>query len=138
MYNYTILEHTADLGVNVRAESHEELFKCSANAMFDLISDIRFVRPITSFNISLSDLDMDALLRNWLAELLYYFHSKAMLFCVFDIKKLDSGSIISIVSGEKIDKTRHELKHEIKAVTFHSLKIIESNNMIKTDIIFDV
>jgi SHS2 domain-containing protein len=54
------------------------------------------------------------------------------------IKELTDNKIISIAKGEKIDTKRHNLKHDIKAVTFHGLKIEAKGETLATDIIFDV
>jgi SHS2 domain-containing protein len=135
---YRLIEHTADLGIDVWGNSMEELFAHSASAMFDIISDIVSIHPINSFYIKSKGIDTEDLLKNWLSELLYCFHVKDILLSGFDIEKMSDKSVISVASGEKRDKNRHVLKHEIKAVTYHGLKIIEKDNRLQTNIIFDV
>jgi SHS2 domain-containing protein len=138
MGNYKLLEHTADLGVTVYGKGCKELFENAAFAMYDLISDIRFIHSLVVLRVKSEGIDKDELLKNWLSELLFYFHIKDMLLSSFDVEKINDKSIISVVSGEKRDKKRHTLKHEIKAVTYHSLKIIKKDNKFQTNIIFDV
>ena len=138
MRYYKLLEHTADLGVTAWGGSIKDLFINSACAMYDIISDIQFVDPLIPFHVKADGLDKDELLKNWLSELLYYFHVKNMLLGKFDIEHISDNNIISLVSGETIDKKRHSLKHEIKAVTYHNLKITKKGNRFQTDIIFDV
>jgi SHS2 domain-containing protein len=135
---YKLIEHTADLGITVWGKSLKELFANAACALYELISDTHLIRPVTSFHIKVDALDRDDLLKNWLSELLYYFHVKDILLSRFEIESINDNSVISIVSGEKIDKARHPLKHEIKAVTFHGLKIMKHSSRLQTDIIFDV
>ncbi len=135
---YKSLEHTADLGIRVWGKDIKSLFINSASAMYDLIVDAKTVRPVKSIKIIVKAQDRDELLKNWLSELLYYFHVKETIFCRFDIVKLDKKNVASIAIGEKIDKSRHSLKHEIKAVTFHGLNIHKIDNRISTDIIFDI
>jgi SHS2 domain-containing protein len=138
MGNYKLLEHTADLGVTVYGKGCKELFENAARAMYDLVSDIRFIRPLVVFRVKSEGIDKDELLKNWLSELLSYFHIKDILLSGFGIEKISDKSIISVVSGEKRDEKRHTLKHEIKAVTYHGLKIIKKGNRLQTNIIFDV
>lgn len=138
MKYYELLEHTADLGIKVWGDDLKELFIHSASAMYELIADIDAVKPAVSVEVEAEAQDKDELLKNWLSELLYYFNVKDMLFCEFSIKELDERRIASVAKGEKIDKKRHALIHEIKAVTFHSLKIEKEDNSYITDIIFDV
>lgn len=138
MKNYELLEHTADLGIRVWGTDLKGLFINSASAMYELIADIRVVRPTISFDVKAEAQDKDELLKNWLSELLYYFHVKNILFSKFMIKDLTEKNIISIAKGEEIDKKRHTLKHEIKAVTYHNLKIEKKGRRFITDIIFDI
>lgn len=138
MNYYELLEHTADLGIKVWGADLKKLFIHSASAMYGLIADIDSVKPAVSIEVKVEAQDKDELLKNWLSELLYYFHVKETLFSEFLIKELDEKRIVSVAKGEKIDKKRHTLRHEIKAVTFHNLKIEKKDNRYITDIIFDV
>ncbi len=135
---YKLIEHTADLGINVRGDSTDSLFINSASAMFDLIAGIEFIKPVKAVKVAADAKDIDELLKNWLSELLYFFNVKNTLFSGFEIEKLSDESIISIAKGENIDKNRHNLKREIKAVTFHNLGIRRQGDNFSTDIIFDV
>lgn len=138
MKNYELLEHTADLGIKVWGANLKELFINAASAMYELIADIDSVKGVVSIEVKADAQDRDQLLKNWLSELLYHFHVKDILFSEFLIKELDDKKIISVAKGEKIDRARHDLKHEIKAVTFHNLKIEEEDGKLATEIIFDV
>lgn len=138
MEYYELLEHTADLGIRAWGKDMSSLFINSASAMYDLIADIGSIKPSIPFEVEIEAQDRDGLLRDWLSELLYYFHTKDILLGEFIVKSLDDRHIISTAKGEKIDKNRHDLKHEIKAVTFHNLKILEKEGKFITEIIFDV
>jgi SHS2 domain-containing protein len=137
MKYYRLLEHTADIGINVWGDSLEDLFEHAAGAMYSLITDINTVRPLMSLAIDMQASDKDELLRNWLSELLYYFHAKEILLSGFAIESLSETGICSFASGEKFDQSRHVLKHELKAVTFHNLHILQKKPGFQTDIIFD-
>lgn len=138
MGSYKLLEHTADLGIRVWGRDLKSLFINSASAMFELIAGIDSIKPANAVEITADAADRDELLKNWLSELLYHFHVKETLFSRFEIRELDDNSVISVARGEKIDKDRHKLKREIKAVTFHGLDIHRQENILSTDIIFDV
>ncbi|MDD5504575.1 MAG: archease [Candidatus Omnitrophica bacterium] len=135
---YKYIEHTSDLGIRVWGRDIKSLFTNSAFAMYDIISDVSLVRPVRSFFIRSKGMDRDELLRNWLSELLYCFHGKGLLLAEFNVIRLNKTDILSRVSGERCLSSRHRLKREIKAVTYHNLKIIKRNNKFHTDIIFDV
>jgi SHS2 domain-containing protein len=138
MEYYEMLEHTADLGIRVWGKGLKELFINSASAMYSLIADLDSVKKATSIDVKTEAQDRDELLRNWLSELLYYFNTKEMLLSGFVIKELDDRKIVSVASGENMDTKRHNIKHEIKAVTFHRLNIKEKDGNLMTEVIFDV
>jgi SHS2 domain-containing protein len=135
--SYRQITHTADIGVTVWGNSLKELFLHAACAMYDIVTDIGTVRHEIYLPVSIEASDKDELLRNWLSELLHYLHIKDTLFSAFEITTLNNNCIESVVSGEKIDRSRHVLKHEIKAVTFHNLHIMQTKSGFQTDIIFD-
>jgi SHS2 domain-containing protein len=135
---YNQIDHTADLGIVVWGVSCKQLFENAASAMYDLISDLRAIKPLVLFHVKAEGIDKDELLKNRLSELLYYFHVKNILLCKFDINSLVDHAVESTVYGEVTDKRRHVLKHEIKAVTYNSLKIVKKADKLQTNIIFDV
>ncbi|MBN1405179.1 MAG: archease, partial [Candidatus Omnitrophica bacterium] len=103
-----------------------------------LIADLKKVSSKDIIFIEAKAQDVNELLRNWLAELLYYFNAKDIIFCDFKIIKLTDNYIKSQATGEKLDKNKHTLFHEIKAVTFHGLNIEKQKNILTAEIIFDI
>ena len=78
---YETFEHTADVGIRVRAAGLAEVFAEAARAMFSLVVvNLDDVRASQSAAISLEAEEPDALLRLWLAELLYTFCVRRLVF----------------------------------------------------------
>ncbi len=75
---------------------------------------------------------------NWLSELLYIFNREKIYFEHFKILSLNNNSIEAEASGVNIDLYQSSLYREVKAVTFHNLKIEEDVNGFSCVIIFDV
>jgi SHS2 domain-containing protein len=73
-----------------------------------------------------------------LSELLYRYNSKKIIFKEFLIDKLSENSISARAQGEKWDLKRHRLKAEIKAVTYHELRVKKVKNHWQGRVIFDV
>lgn len=138
MQKYRLLNHTADFGIEVWGKTLDELFINAATGMYELIADLKKVLPENTISFEIKAQDKNELLRNWLAELLYYFSVKDIIFCKFKIIKLNDNYIKSQAMGEKINQKKHTLFHEVKAVTFHNLNIEEKNGTLTTEIIFDV
>ena len=135
---YEVLDHTADLRIQVYADSLTGLYIHAAAAMYELIADIGCVKPATSVSVISQGQDRDDLLHNWLSELLYFFTAKGILLSKFDIKRLTENRIVSNVRGEQIDSSRHSLKHDIKAITYHDMHISDNKGKFQTNIVFDV
>ena len=115
----------ADLAFEVEAESLEELFSLSAQALFDAMVELEDVRPEEEVRISLSSEKLDNLLFDWLAELVYQKDVEAQLFSHFEVAITENGSakLEGRAKGEPIDPSRHRLKTDVKAITYHMFKL---------------
>jgi len=135
---YEEFEHTADLGIRVYGNSLEGLFSNSAWAMMDLITDLKGVKEDKSLDISLKAEDKESLLVRWLEEVLYYLEVKGIIFKSFEVKLDGEKRLKAEASGEDFEEGRHILTKEIKAVTYHTLEIKQSDSNWQAQIIFDV
>jgi len=116
-------EHTADLGLRIRAGDLPGLFAEAGRALFSaIVEDLGSVRPASELQLSIEAEQLDHLLRDWLAELLYRFHAEHMLFSQFDVA-LDGTALTATARGEPVDPDRHTIEGELKAVTYHGLKV---------------
>lgn len=132
------LDHTADVGLVVRAGSLEELFARAAWAMFSIVTDPATVQPREKSLLSVQATDREALLVRWLSELNYRHITEHRLFSRFDLLALTDQALQAEVWGEKIDLAHHLVYTEIKAITFHGLQIAEAAEGWKAQIIFDL
>ena len=138
MKRYKLLDHTADIGIITSGKSLPEAFSNAAYAMFDIITDIEKVQEKRSFHIHVSAANIEDLLVVWLDELLYRYDVERLLFRRFVIEDMNEQSLQATVSGERIDLSRHEIKTEIKSVTYHQLKVEKADDDWKIQVIFDI
>ena len=138
MGQYEFINHTADLGIKVRGLSLKELFENAARAMFDLIVDLDTVKTRNQITIEIKGDELEELLANWLRDILYRYNGDEYLLKEFKIEKISPEGLKARVRGEKLDMSRHSLKREIKAVTYHDLKIKKLNHEWQAQIIFDI
>lgn len=135
---FEVLEHTADLGLRVRAADRDELFAEAARALFSILvvnlGDVRGVQ-IKTFNIE-GEND-DYLLFDWLAELLYTFDTEHVLLSQFDVQVTDD-EVRATCRGEPIDTSRHDLDHEVKAITYHGLRVEQVADGWLAEVIVDI
>lgn len=135
---YKITDHTADIGIEVRGDSLPDLFRNAALALFDLMVFTDRIETVIKKNVTAAAEDPQALLVAWLSELLYLFDTQALLVREAEIMTLDSNRIEARVRGETFDRAKHRTKREIKAVTYHHLKIEKNNSHFTARIIFDL
>ena len=136
--DYEILDHTADVCIRVFGKSLDELFENAARAMMELITDREKINPSQEIEIEVRGETKEELLVHWLQEILFLHEVKKMVFKDFRLNLISETHAKGKVIGEKIDIDKHELSFDIKAVTYHNLKIEPINDKLKVDIVFDV
>jgi len=137
MVKFEIIDHTADVGIVAHGGSVEEVFVNAAYGMFSLIAEIDEVAEVNRHEIVAEAPDQEELLVTWLNELLYLFDADNLIFRRFEITNLGQEKLRAVAYGEKVDPSRHKLKTEVKAATYHLLKL-EKDNGFRARIIFDV
>jgi SHS2 domain-containing protein len=135
---YDLFEHTADLGLRVRAADLDTLFAEAAACLFSaIVENPADIRPETPVTFELAGDDREFLLFDWLKELLYRFDGEHLLFGRFEVRVTDRG-LTGTARGEPLDPTRHVLLHEVKAITYHGLKMERTDDGWLAEIIVDI
>jgi len=118
-------DHTADVGLRVTGADLDDLFRTAAEGVFDyVVANREAVRPVATEAFRLEAEDAGELLAAWLGELIFRSETGHTLYARFDVKVAEDGrSLAAEVAGEPIDRDRHELDHEVKAVTRHGLEL---------------
>ena len=137
MIRFEVIDHTADVGIVAYGKDLKEAFANAAFGMFSLIANLEKVRGSISREIDVQSTDQEALLVDWLNELLYLFDVEHIIFKRFEITALSQKKLKAKVYGEKIDTSRHQLKTAVKAATYHMLKI-EKNKGVRVQLILDI
>lgn len=138
MKPYEEIPHTADVALRIYGKDLNELFKNAACGMFDIIADLEGLKSSVSVNFNLKAPSEEELLVSWLDELLYNFYTKGIIFFEFQIDLLTENHLVAKAHGRHIGENRNRLKREIKAATFHDVKIKETADGLSVDIVFDV
>ena len=135
---FETFDHTADLGLRMRAADLDALFAEAALALFStLVEDLATVLPRELMKIELTGSDREYLLFDWLKELLFRFEGEHWLFSRFAVKVRDDG-LTGEAWGEPLDRGRHPLSHEVKAITYHGLKVELSPDGWLAEVIVDI
>lgn len=138
MKKYRMIDHTADIAVEVYGETLAALFANSAAALFDIILGDSKIEPHVAEAVRVSANDQEQLLVTWLSEFIYLFDTKRLVFSKFDLDRLTDTRLEGTAAGEAFDPMRHRIHTEIKAVTYHGLKIEKKGPLYTTAIVFDI
>ena len=131
-------EHTADLGLRIRAADLETLFVEAAQALFEtIVADLTTVRPRQKLEVHVNQEDDEYLLFDWLRELLYHFDSEHLLLGRIEVQ-IKNGNLSGTAWGEPLDRSRHELEHEVKAITYHGLRVEQTGDGWLAEVIVDI
>jgi SHS2 domain-containing protein len=133
-------DHTADVGLRVHGSDLDDLFRTAAEGVFDYIvvnrADVRGDEPES---IALTADSPEELLAVWLNDLIFRSETKHRLYSRFEPRVSDDGrSLQAQIRGEPIDRDRHVLDHEVKAVTHHGLMLQREGSGWLAELILDI
>ena len=138
--SYKFVDHTADIAVEIKADSIEELFVESAYAFKAAVVEPDKEKGGVSYNLKLNSHSLEALLVNFLNELNFRLISKKKIFNNVNGLKIhqknDDYSLECVLLEHNVDEDN--IKTEIKSVTYHQMEIKKINGTYSTKIIFDI
>jgi SHS2 domain-containing protein len=135
---YEQFEHTADLGLRIRAADLDTLFAEAAQALFAaIVEDLGSVQPRHMVEVRLPPDDLEYLLFDWLKALLFHFDAEHLLLGRFAVH-VDADGLVGKAWGEPLDRSRHELEHEVKAITYHGLRVEKIGAEWEAEVIVDI
>lgn len=135
MEKFRLLNHDADIRIEVFGASRQELFQNAAIGIFSLLTDPAHVRPVIEKNITVYG--NGELLVNFLNELLFVWDVDRFIPAEVVVDFVENG-LNARLKGENFDDGRHFIQLEMKAVTYHNFSITEENDVYKATFVIDV
>jgi SHS2 domain-containing protein len=129
------IEHTADRALKIYGSDLKELLQNAAAGMNSLLdpeyeaSD----RPEEK-SVELEAMDAESLLVEWLSELAYWAEAEMLVFHKIDLHSVSPTHVKATIYGRRAAG----LEKHIKAVTYHNLAIIKTNEGLTATVVFDV
>lgn len=123
---FRILDHPADLGIEAFGRTIEEAFEQAAAALISIILEPSSIQHQESKTIEITAEDREQLLVKWLTEVLYLYDGEGFVGKDFKISELRPTYLKATIYGGKFDPKRYITKLDVKAVTYHQLNVIES------------
>ena len=132
------IEHTADLAIEAEGETPAELFTAAAEGLYALIADPVDIEAKQAISVSATGDSWEELLQAWLSELLAQFNLRGFIVKKCAVTRIECGAVDATVEGEPLDLKRHRFHTEIKAVTYHDLRVCQDGGKWRAHVIFDV
>jgi SHS2 domain-containing protein len=132
---FVVVEHMADWALRVYGRDLADLLANAAMGMaYLMVGDLAAVPLDEKRTVVLDAFDAETLLVDWLSELAYWAEDEQLVFREFGLSEVTERHLSAVVRGGKAA----ELQKHIKAVTYHDLEIVESDEGLTTTIVFDV
>lgn len=115
-------EHQADIGVRGIAPTLAQAFEQAALALTAVIIEPDKVAASRSLKVDCEAPDTELLLTEWLNQLIFLMATEHMLFSRFTVS-IDNHHLHATISGEPLERERHQPTVEIKGATFTALSV---------------
>ena len=135
---YRQMPHTADLAWRLWGKDLPELFENAGRALSATLTDRRYLRGRVTREVSLTSVDREALLVDWLNHLLYLFDLDGFLGRDFQVESLTPERLKARVTGESFDPARHPSRTGVKAATFHQLSVVPVKDGWEATVVLDL
>ena len=132
---YKILEHPADVRVQAFGNNKEELFLNAMKGMVAVLRPkIKDKKEKIKNKIKVKSVDINALLVDFLSEVLYLSQVNKEIYTDVKFDRFSDKELGGELIGNKIES----FGEDIKAVTYHDLKIEQKNGLFEATILFDI
>jgi SHS2 domain-containing protein len=129
----------ADIAFEAESGSVDGLFETCALAITDIMVDPTTLRTTTERRLSLRSENLDRLLYDFMTELIVMKDVDSLLFGKFKVMVSPEGtSLEAAAEGEQIDRERHRLRNDVKAVTMHLFGVKHKGKTWRTTVVLDI
>ncbi len=133
---YRALEHTADIRLRIFGKTYRQLLQNAVFAVTDTLTDAKKVKSLHSRRVRLVVADPDEMVLQLMREVLFLFDAKKFLTRRLVVQRLTDKILVGRLWGE--GWKGQDLKTELKAVTYHGLKVEKKRERWIAEVILDV
>jgi SHS2 domain-containing protein len=106
--------------------------------MFDQIVDRRSLKGLGKTRIRAGGMDLPDLMVNWLRELLFLWNGREYLVKQAIMESISESALTARIWYDPYTPGEHEIGTDIKAVTYHGLRVEKKEAGWEASVIFDV
>ena len=139
-YKHTDSNTTSDIGLIVTGKDLPQLLADAAIGLIAVIAEPSELVEKDEFEIDLAEDTIEDLYFSWLSEIIYLKDARNFLVCRCEIEVdvSEPFRVTGKVIGDIIDKTRHTLKVDVKAVTYYKLRVEKINDNWEAEVVLDL
>lgn len=134
---WRFLEHTADVRMEVRGATWEELFLHAAEGFTSILGSGARIVEDAVLDVDLEAEELEELLVNLLRELLYQHETRGFLLSGVQVWELRPKRLKARLTGG-IRCSDDERDMEIKGVTYHAISVEKTASGYSAKIVFDI
>jgi SHS2 domain-containing protein len=131
---HRFVEHTGEVELQLQAPTLPALFAEAGLALAELLAATPPGATSAAERVVVRAPDREALLAEWLNELIYRGDVHKRVYVAFDIERLEDGELVATVRGGEPT----QLRTAVKAATLHRLSIQESAGGVRATLVLDV
>ncbi len=135
---WRLVDHTADLRIEVSGTTLDELFANAALALTSQLTVTVFDVFDEALTVSVEGDDYEELLVNWLREILFLNQARGFVLARLGTLELAENRIRAVLEGRRIVPDEEKPSLEIKGVTYHGLSVEKTPRGYAALVIFDI
>jgi len=136
--HFTLLDHTADMGIKVTGPTFGGLFENAAQSLMQVMIKERPAAKTSILRLSVRGEDLSDLMVRWLGEILYLFEGDSKVVMDIDIDSITETRLEATLHVAPFNPKQHEVVTEIKAVTYHQIEVARKGHGWQATVIFDL
>jgi SHS2 domain-containing protein len=136
--SFELFDHTADMGIRVRAATLEGLLEPAARGLYAAIGGLVPAASLDARPIDLTGDDAAGLLRDFLTELLIWFERDGAIATAFEDIRFEDRSLATSCRIHRVDSAASVFAREVKAITYHELEVRAVEGGFEARVIVDI
>ncbi|MEK6813100.1 MAG: archease [Nanoarchaeota archaeon] len=130
----------ADIAFDAYGKNEEQLLQHAAEALLEMMVDVKTVNATTKKMITLENEKLDALLFDFLNEIVFLKDKDYLVFKTITVtlKKNKEYRLTAALEGEEINPEKHDLGNDVKAITMHLFEVKKEKDYWKARVVVDI
>ncbi|MCJ7544486.1 MAG: archease [Phycisphaerae bacterium] len=121
--SFELIDHAADIGIQARADTLAELLEALVEGLVEVICPRAAVSPHDTRSVAVQAEDAEATTVEFLNAVLRVIQAEHFMVAGVAVAQASATAVSAELAGEPYDPAKHEIEHEVKAATYHEVKV---------------